>query len=338
MKAISFPGTTVIMGCLIRTCKCQRALGYLIAALGLIIWSLWLGVNSDKDNIHPILNHLIPAGHCACESATIFKCESCLQGPVQSYLRSSSGGTFNSDYLGLNETECQSIFPGLFQDLLRAKSFWLAQYGIRRDNLDSIQVVDGMARAAIFRGKLYVIEVRAKGEDHRRKIMGILSSIYRALTSAPDLAALPNIEFAFSVEDKVEDVLGSSQQHPLWVLARKATEESVWLMPDFGLWAWENDNFNSSIGPYDQVVEHVRQNEPPWSNKKAQLIWRGKLSFAPKLRRTLLEAARNQPWGDVKEVEWGNKANFVSMEDHCSYRLIAHVEGIIGLYSFAIIH
>jgi hypothetical protein len=26
-----------------------------------------------------ILNQLIPAGHCACQSATIFKCDTCLQ-------------------------------------------------------------------------------------------------------------------------------------------------------------------------------------------------------------------------------------------------------------------
>lgn len=321
---------------------CQISLCVSAAALGLVIWALWLGVNSDKDNIHPLLNQLIPAGHCVCQSSTTFQCDSCLQCPAPvlssspSPGRSSGGGlaspsshnttTFNADNHSLNETECQFLFPGLFEDPTRAQEFWRAKGGIRRADLDDIKMVNSMARIAIVNRRLYVIRALAKGDDHRRKILGILSSIHRALISASERAAIPNTEFVFSIEDKLEDVAGPG--HPLWVLTRKATEESVWLMPDFGFWSWNNgDNIDSMIGPYDQVVDHIRHNEIPWEKKIDKLVWRGKLSFAPKLRRTLLEVARNQPWGDVKELEWNNKANFLSMEDHCNYRFIAHVEG-----------
>ncbi|KAE8391602.1 glycosyl transferase family 90-domain-containing protein [Aspergillus alliaceus] len=303
----------------------------LAAALGIMIWSLWLGVNSDKDNIHPILNQLIPAGHCACEASTIFKCDSCLQCSSQLLSNDSAlppasdsiSNVFDSEEYSYSQTQCRSFLPGYFEDLTRAQLFWNSKHGITRADLDNIKMVNGMARAAIYNRRLYVIKALANGEDHRRKIIGILSSIHRALISSPEYATIPNTEFIFSVEDKMDDVAGPG--HPLWVLARKAKEESVWLMPDFGYWSW--GHIDSRIGPYDQVIEHVRQQELPWEKKQDKLVWRGKLSFAPKLRRTLLEVTRKHPWGDVKEIEWKNKANFLSMEDHCNYRFIAHVEG-----------
>ena len=133
------------------------------------------------------------------------------------------------------------------------------------------------------------------------------------------------------MEDKVEDVTNSD--HPVWTLARSATEEAVWLMPDFGFWAWEN--IQNSIGPYDQVVNRIKRADIPWSEKKPQLVWRGKPSFAPKLRRALMEAARDQPWGDVKQVDWDQRTNIIPMEDHCQYMFIAHVEGKLSLLMLA---
>ncbi|KAJ6178269.1 glycosyl transferase family 90-domain-containing protein [Penicillium mononematosum] len=295
------------------------------------VWAIWLGVNSDKDNIHPLLNQLIPAGHCACQTSTVFQCDHCLQCSAPIPLLSSAASTPIDDYslnaknLALNASQCQAFLPGLFQDPYRAQDYWTDRGGIRLVDLDNIKMVDSMARVAIQDGQLYIVRALSKGEDHRRKILGILSSIHRALVTAPDPAAIPNTEFIFSVEDKLDDVAGSG--HPLWMLARKATEEAVWLMPDFGFWSWNNDNLEAMIGPFDRVVDHIEKNEVPWHERINKLVWRGKLSFAPKLRRTLLEVARGQPWGDIKDLEWKNKANFLSMEDHCKYRFIAHVEG-----------
>ncbi|KAB8224242.1 glycosyl transferase family 90-domain-containing protein [Aspergillus novoparasiticus] len=298
--------------------------------LGLFIWSLWFGVNSDRDNVPSLINHLIPAGHCACQTALSFECGSCL--------RCASGlsedpipqpRTYNPVYdahnLSLNATQCQIFFPGLFEDVHRAQAFWSAKHGISMHDLNGIHLMDGMARAAIVNGQLYVISTHARGDDHRRKILGILGSIHRALASGPSTSALSNTEFIFSVEDKVDDV--ASPHHPLWVLARKPDEQAVWLMPDFGFWAWEHGKVDGKIGPYTQVVDRIRHKEVPWEEKEAKLVWRGKLSFAAKMRRALLEAARNQPWADVKEIVWKDKTNFISMEDHCRYRFIAHVEG-----------
>ncbi|RJE25449.1 DUF821 domain protein [Aspergillus sclerotialis] len=177
----------------------------------------------------------------------------------------------------------------------------------------------------IYNGELYVIATRAQGEDNRRKIVATLSSISRALSASPDRTTIPNIEFILSVEDKIDDVNGVG--HPIWAFSRKISEESAWLMPDFGFWAW--GHWSNNIGPFGQAVDRVKTTETglAFSDKERKLVWRGKLSFAPKLRRALLDAARNKSWGDVKELVWNRKTNFLTMEDHCRYMFIAHAEG-----------
>lgn len=103
-------------------------------------------------------------------------------------------------------------------------------------------------------------------------------------------------------------------------------------MPDFSFWAWDNrDNY---MGPYDQVVERIERMDIPWSEKTPQLVWRGKPSFAPKLRRALMEAARDKSWGDVKQVDWNTGSNVLRMEDHCHYMFIAHVEGKLHFFIY----
>ena len=293
---------------------------------------LWYGMNSDRDYIHPLLTQLIPAGHCACQSATTFLCSSCVSCSQSGLLQQPPPSSFNwrfqydvdANNEALDREQCKSAFPGLFEDVYRAASYWRFHGApLTSTDLDQIHLEYGMARAWISRGDLYVVATRARNDDHRRKILAVLSAIHRALVADRDRRQR-DIEFVFSVEDKVEDV--TSPEFPVWVFSRTAVEEAVWLMPDFGFWAW--DNPVNPIGPYDQVVEQIQHSEVPWPEKRPQLVWRGKPSFAPKLRRALLEAARGKPWGDVKQVDWYGRANILRMEDHCKYMFIAHVEGM----------
>ena len=292
-------------------------------------------MNSDKDNVPPLLTQLIPAGHCSCQSATIFNCSasepiySCpvyVPSPPEPPEWEYNYERDNANW-GLSAGQCDSAFPGLFEDVNRAVKFWKTRDGVTSQDLDAVPMRNGMARVLVRNNQLYVVETHAAQEDHRRKIVAILSSIHRALTSFPSTAPLPTFEFIFSIEDKLDDIADPRKYPPIWALGRKATEESVWLMPDFGFWAWEN-KYNK-IGPYDQVASRIvaREQEVPWEEKKPQLVWRGKLSFAPKLRRGLLDATRGKSWGDVKELVWTRKSNFLSMEEHCDYMFIAHVEG-----------
>lgn len=294
-------------------------------------FAIWFGMKSDRDNVPPILTRLMPAGHCACQTSTSFNCTICPDYPsVAAAPLRLSGWTYqygrDGRNQGLDEDQCRASFPRLYEDIHRAVHYWNGKNNISSALLHDIPVRNSMARAMIVDGELYIIEVHAKDEDHRRKILATLSSMFRALATFPIRRSLPNIEFVFSVEDKVEEVVDNRQ--PIWALARKASEEAVWLMPDFGFWAWEN--VQNSIGPYSQVVENILDHEREglsWAQKERKLVWRGKPSFSPKMRRALLDVARGRPWGDVKELEWSRKANFLSMEDHCRYMFIAHVEG-----------
>ncbi|KAL4938981.1 glycosyl transferase family 90-domain-containing protein [Aspergillus oleicola] len=319
---------------------------------------LWYTINSDRGYLHPLLTQVIPAGHCACETAAVFECSTCLTcshqdlslalSPVSNKpdTETESGTepetdteiwefeyTRDGQNAGLDRTQCAAAFPGLFEDISRARTYWNSQSGISPDELNAITLKPGMARARISKGELYVLSTRAGTEDHRRKILAALSAIHRALvsdparnTNTPQGQRERDIEFIFSVEDKLSDVAGSHSEHPIWTLARTADEEAAWLMPDFGFWAWSHRH--TEIGPYDEVVQAAAEyDDVPWESKQHQLVWRGKPSFAPKLRRALMNATRERSWADVQPVDWKRKSNLLRMEEHCRYMFIAHVEG-----------
>ncbi|EZF32443.1 hypothetical protein H101_03964 [Trichophyton interdigitale H6] len=307
-------------------------LSCIVGVLFFMVFSLWFGMNSDRDNVHPLLTHIIPAGHCTCQTSTTFNCSESLatlpkKQPSTPALSADWNFEFDRDKANVNLSplQCKAAFPGLFEDPYRAAAFWDSQLGISTEHLDKIELKNGMARAIIHRGELYIVATKAAQEDHRRKILAILSSMHHALSATAGNRTQPSIEFVFSIEDRVDDISGTG--HPIWALSRKASEESIWLIPDFGFWAW--DNAANAIGPYNQVVDRIQRQEVtvPWSSKENKLVWRGKLSFAPKLRRNLLDIARDMSWGDVKEIVWSEKQNYISMDDHCKYKFIAHVEG-----------
>ncbi|OQE42317.1 hypothetical protein PENCOP_c004G03981 [Penicillium coprophilum] len=312
-------------------CSLRRMIfAVVIGTCGVLIYLIWFGMNSDRDNVPRLLTQLIPAGHCTCQSSTSFQCADCLTclaspPPVQPDHLATWSFQYGRDdqNLGLSQSQCQASFPGLFQDIQRGVKYWKSRGHIARDDLNTAPFEDGMARAIISNGELYVVAIKAKGNDHRRKILGTLGSIYRALSASSNRTSYPTIEFIFSIEDRVDDVDAAS--HPVWVLSRKASEESVILMPDFGYWSWAK----SDIGPHGQVVQSIMAAESNlnFADKEQKLVWRGKLSFAPKLRRALLDIARDEPWNDVRELDWSKKANFLSMVDHCQYMFIGHVEG-----------
>ncbi|KAL4967180.1 uncharacterized protein BDV14DRAFT_188517 [Aspergillus stella-maris] len=297
---------------------------------------LWYTINSDRGYLHPFLTQVIPAGHCACETAAVFECSTCLTCSHQDLTLASETKIWEFEYArdgqnaGLDRSQCAASLPGLFEDISRAAGYWQDQQqgGISIEELDSITLNPGMARARISKGELYVLSTRAGTEDHRRKILAALSAMHRALVADParSAASQQDIEFVFSVEDKLSDVAGLNSEHPIWTLARTADEEAAWLMPDFGFWAWSHKH--TEIGPFDEVVEAAAEYDAvPWNEKEQKLVWRGKPSFAPKLRRALMDATREKEWADVQPVDWKRKTNLLKMEEHCRYMFIAHVEG-----------
>lgn len=88
-----------------------------------------------------------------------------------------------------------------------------------------------------------------------------------------------------------------------------------------------------SIGTFSEVAAEAvhRESIEPWDQKLEKLVWRGKITMAPKLRRALLEAAAGKSWSDVGQVRWGEKdfkEQFLGPVDQCGYMFIAHAEGM----------
>jgi hypothetical protein len=159
---------------------------------------------------------------------------------------------------------------------------------------------------------------------NRQKAVATLSAMYRAILAAPASADIPNIEFVFSVED-----LPAQPAKPMWSLARRAQDHNLWLIPDFGFWSWDMP----TLGTIDEVAIETVQREKveTWDQKIEKLVWRGKITFAPKLRRALLDAAKGKPWSDVGQLKWQDpnfKEQFLGPVDQCNYMFIAHAEGM----------
>ena len=148
--------------------------------------------------------------------------------------------------------------------------------------------------------------------------------MYRSMTAFTQRRELSNIEFVFTIEDMAND-----PNNALWALTRRVQDHKIWLMPDFGFWSWNVEG----VGPYGQVVSEIvsQDIDQEWKNKERKLMWRGKLSFAPKLRRALIEVAKNKPWSAVRALQWKSeesmREDFVSPVDQCNYMFIAHTEG-----------
>jgi hypothetical protein len=92
-----------------------------IGACGIFIYLIWFGMNSDCDNIPPLLTQLIPAGHCTCQLSTSFQCAdclTCLASPSPSEPEHLATWSFqyrrDDQNLGLSQSQCQAAFPGLF--------------------------------------------------------------------------------------------------------------------------------------------------------------------------------------------------------------------------------
>lgn len=150
-----------------------------------------------------------------------------------------------------------------------------------------------------------------------------LNALNRALAAVPEPQRLPNIEFIFSSHDD------ASGPEPMWVYSKRDKDTDLWLMPDFGYWSWPE----TKVGAYKDVRRRIATVDDGlgFREKREELLWRGNVNTAPKLRGKLFRATRDKHWASVREIHWSDKKdverNFVPIEDHCRYMFLAHVEG-----------
>lgn len=167
--------------------------------------------------------------------------------------------------------------------------------------------------------KLYIIA--KEGAIWSREI-ATLSAIHRALLTSPQ--PLPNIEFAFNADDSVDPVA-------IWGYARRAQDESIWLIPDFGYWSWPEPKIGSAKEVQDEAIWAEENEGLSWRKKNKKLLWRGVPGMGPAIRDKLLEVTAGQSWADVKALSWSDpdsKAHdYKTMPEHCKYRYVAQTEG-----------
>lgn len=309
---------------------------FVLVSLGVsIIWFILSLISATKSNdaeMNYFLKGLLPTGNCLCQSSTAFDCASSLHDTIDYVINITKPGAETKEWEfqygvddknpGLTDEQCTTSFPGLFEDILRAKHHVQDEFGsIRLKDIDSIDLGINTVRAVILDGHLRILSFRASGIESRQKALGILYGLQRAI-NIPGYTP-PNIEFVFTVED-----MAAEPSKPIWALTRRPRDENLWLVPDFGFWSWDI----KELGPWDEVVDEViRQGDQEWDEKIPKLVWRGTLNKVPRLRRALVDTSRGKSWSDVQEYLHADppevKGNHIAAVDQCKYMFIAHAEG-----------
>ncbi|KAK3217592.1 hypothetical protein GRF29_1g3558068 [Pseudopithomyces chartarum] len=323
-----------------RRCGASDCLAwFFISGIAIVIFlvsSIIYGTRTENPSLPRVVQEVLPAGRCLCQQSTTFECATCLECAASPAFVANSTRKEDESWVfdyrrdgsnyGLDGDQCQAAFPGLFEDIERAKNYAMGKGMVTIRNLTDFELSKGMVHAMIYDGQLYVLRTFLVDNINRQKAVASLAALHRAISAARDRPSIPNIEFVLSVED-----LPAQPKKPLWMLSRRAEDKDLWLMPDFGWWSWDMP----SLGAFDEVAAEAIQRErlEAWDAKKEKLVWRGKLNFAPKLRRALVEAAKGKPWSDVGQVKWEDTefkepgAQFLGPVDQCSYMFIAHAEG-----------
>lgn len=228
----------------------------------------------------------------------------------------------DGDNYGLSEEQCRTAFPKLFVEIEKSV-FARREKPISYKELDEVRVDEGMVRAFVHHGELYIVDFQKMPATYSRA-RATLNSLHRALTSFPDRSSLPSIEFVFTTEDFAGD-----QQGPIWAYSKRDQDEHIWMMPDFGYWSWPE----VKIGPYKDIRRRIAavDDGSSFNDKKKQLVWRGSLATNPELRSKFLKSTLGRSWTSVRVIDWDDendlRFNLLPMEEHCRYMFLAHTEG-----------
>lgn len=141
----------------------------LIISLSSITWlivKIVSGTRSNSPEMSEFVMKLLPAGTCLCESSTTFDCAYSLEAlsAIPHVSDADKLATIDPDWrfdfdrdgqnLGLTSMQCETAFPGLLEDIIRAVDVrW--EKPISKQEVDAIELGHGMVRATIFEGKVY---------------------------------------------------------------------------------------------------------------------------------------------------------------------------------------
>lgn len=168
------------------------------------------------------------------------------------------------------------------------------------------------ARIIIYENQVYLKHYRQSDFTRSQAAMHLLH-----LAVMTSRERLPNVEFCVNLVD-----WGSKGK---FGLDRSPNLEDVWLMPDYGWFAWPEH-----VGSYKDYRRRAAKVEQDvgWSGKSNKLFWRGSMKVGTADRESMKQMSDGHDWSDVKEVIWANGAsNAVTMEDHCRWKFHGFPEG-----------
>jgi hypothetical protein len=124
----------------------------------LLVCSILYGTRTENPRLPGLVKEVLPAGRCLCEFSTNFQCDTCLdcasnQAILAANVTEDDLWTFNymrdkNDY-GLDEEQCQSAFPGQYEDIERAVRV-RGRAKVTEQDLNSFDLTKGMVRGMIY--------------------------------------------------------------------------------------------------------------------------------------------------------------------------------------------
>jgi hypothetical protein len=132
------------------------------AFLFLLICVILYGTRSQSPSLPPLIKEYLPAGRCQCEFSTTFSCDTALDcASNQAILTGNATQEEEKKYwtfkysrdrnnYGLDEAQCDSAFPGQYEDIERAVHVRRRWGKVTEADLDSFELTKGMVRAMIY--------------------------------------------------------------------------------------------------------------------------------------------------------------------------------------------
>ncbi|KAK9899146.1 hypothetical protein P389DRAFT_140326 [Cystobasidium minutum MCA 4210] len=215
----------------------------------------------------------------------------------------------------LTQGQCMTFFPGLYAEADRAAQYWADRGGVTLETFQAVAAKhEGATRILIYDNELYILHY---GGSINSRMAAALAMINSAVLTSTEI--IPNIEIILHTADAG----GVGEDVPLFVLDRKAKEQSLWLMPDFGFYSWPEPK----VGTWSEILRKADQWDAKmsWKEKIPKLFWKG--VFMVDVRKQLESVTRGKEWADIQDINWGDKATVMPMDEHCKYKFLAHAEG-----------
>lgn len=134
-----------------------------IALVFFLVCSILYGTRTENPSLPQVIQEVLPAGRCLCQQSTTFHCESCLDCAARPALVANATHALETwefdprrdgaNY-GLDEDQCAAAFPGLYEDIERAKNFRKGRGLVTQQNLTDFVLTKGMVRAMVHHGQV----------------------------------------------------------------------------------------------------------------------------------------------------------------------------------------